>query len=161
ARRRRLALRPMLIAQAIATALIVVEALVEGWLGGWPVIAILIALLFLSAYVCNCRLADTRPGPERTGEFYLVIALGGLIGGTFNALIAPSLFPDVIEYPLVLVLAMALRPTTTPGHARDILVPLGIGVLAAVVMVLSFLTPVTMALSFLTPVAVAPVLSII
>lgn len=152
ARRRRLPLEPVLITQTLATSLIVVEALVEGWFGGWPVIAILIALLFLSAYVCNCRLADSRPGPERTGEFYLVIALGGLIGGTFNALIAPTIFPDVIEYPLVLVLAMALRPSTTPGHARDVVIPLGVGVLASLAMVLSFFTAMPQ---------VAPVLSIV
>src|SRR5262249_40210266 len=103
ARRRRLPLRPVLIAQTIATALVVVTALIEGEFGGWPVIAILIALLFLCAYVCNCRLADSRPGPSRTGEFYIMVALGGFIGGAFNALIAPSIFPDVIEYPLVLV----------------------------------------------------------
>jgi hypothetical protein len=152
ARHRRLPLRPMLIAQTIATALIVVEALIEGEFGGWPIIAILIALLFLSAYVCNCRLADSRPGPDRTGEFYLVIALGGLLGGTFNALIAPNIFPDVIEFPLALVLAMALRPSTTPPHARDILTPLSIGVLGAVAMALSFFTAMPQ---------VAPVLSLV
>lgn len=153
ARRRRLRLGPVLLAQTAAISLIVVEALVEGELGGWPVIAILIALLFFSAYVCNCRLADSRPGPERTGEFYLVIALGGLIGGSFNALIAPNIFPDVIEYPLVLVLAMALRPG---GGARinlgDIAIPLMIAIIAAAAMVLGFGTGVP---------AVAPVLSIV
>ncbi|HXP74046.1 MAG TPA: fused MFS/spermidine synthase [Stellaceae bacterium] len=153
ARRRWLPLRPALIAQTIATALIVVEALVEGEFGGWPVILILIAVLFLSAYVCNCRLADGRPGPERTGEYYLVIALGGLIGGTFNALIAPTVFPDVVEYPLVLVLAMALRPAgNEPVHARDVVIPLGVGAIAAVSMLLSFVNHMP---------AVAPVLSLI
>ncbi len=141
ARRRSLPLRPVLIAQTIGTALIVMERLIEGWpLGGELMILVLIALLFLTAYICNCRLADSRPGPERTGEFYLTIALGGLMGGTFNALIAPNLFSDVIEYPLVLVLALALRPRTAPLHPRDVVIPLGIGIIAAVVMSLNFIT---------------------
>ena len=153
ARRRWLPLRPALIAQTVATALVVVEALVEGEFGGWPVILILIVLLFLSAYVCNCRLADSRPGPQRTGEYYLVIALGGLIGGTFNALVAPTIFPDVVEYPLVLVLAMALRPADSePVHVRDVVIPLSIGAIAALSMLLSFVNHMP---------AVAPVLSLI
>jgi len=153
ARRRWLPLWPVLIAQTIATALIVLEALVEGEFGGWPVILILIVLLFLCAYVCNCRLADSRPGPERTVEYYLIIALGGLIGGTFNALIAPNVFPDVIEYPLVLVIAMALRPAGgEPVHVRDVVIPAGIGAIAAVAMLLSFVGRMP---------AVAPVLSLI
>jgi hypothetical protein len=153
ARRRWLPLRPVLWAQTVATALVVVEALIEGWLGGWPVIAILIALLFLSAYAGNCRLADSRPGPERSGEYYLVIALGGLIGGTFNALVAPTLFPDVIEYPLALVLAVALRPAGGESvRARDIAVPLLIGGIAAVAMLLGFVKDMP---------GMAPVLSLI
>ncbi|MGH7123699.1 MAG: fused MFS/spermidine synthase, partial [Stellaceae bacterium] len=141
ARRRRLPVRPMLIAQTIATALIVMEPLIEaGAFGGLLMILVLIALLFLCTYVCNCRLADCRPGPARTGEFYLMIALGGLIGGTFNALIAPNVFRDVIEYPLALVLAMALRPSDAPMHLRDFVIPLGIGAIAALAMLLSFFT---------------------
>jgi len=158
--RRWLPLRPVLWVQTIATALIVVEALIEGWLGGWPVIAILIALLFLTAYVCNCRLADSRPGPERTGEYYLVIALGGLIGGTFNALIAPSIFPDVVEYPLVLVLAMALRPAGgKPVRTRDIAIPLAVGVILAVTLMLSLrrdMPPVAPVLSLIFAIVLFP-----
>jgi hypothetical protein len=160
ARRRRLPLRPVLWAQTIATALIVVEALIEGWLGGWPVILILIALLFLSAYVCNCRLADSRPGPTRTGEYYLVIALGGLIGGSFNALVAPTVFPDVVEYPLVLVLALALRPAGGERmRGRDIAIPLGVGAIFAVTMLISFvrdLPPLAPVLSLIFAIVLFP-----
>jgi hypothetical protein len=151
ARRRWLPERTALILQSVALAPVVINAFAEQGMSGewamilaltgeWPKILALVALLFLSAYVCNCRLADGRPGPERTTEFYLVIALGGLIGGTFNALIAPTLFSDVIEYPLILVLAMALRPAGgKPIRVRDVAIPLGIGVIAAVAMRLSLL----------------------
>lgn len=140
ARRRWLPLRPVLWAQTVATALVVIETWIRVWTGGWPVILVLIVVLFLSAYVCNCRLADSRPGPGRTGEYYLVIALGGLIGGGFNALVAPAVFPDVIEYPLALVLAIALRPAgRVPMRARDVAFPLAVGAVCTATLLVTFL----------------------
>ena len=40
----------------------------------------------------------------------LVGALGGVLGGAFNALLVPLIFNSVIEYPLLLVAALLLRP---------------------------------------------------
>ena len=39
------------------------------------------------------------------------MSFGGVLGGLFNALLAPLLFTSVIEYPLVLVLACLLLET--------------------------------------------------
>ena len=41
---------------------------------------------------------------------FLDAAPGGVVGGAFNAFIAPVIFNSVIEYPLVLVLAAFARP---------------------------------------------------
>jgi SAM-dependent methyltransferase len=38
------------------------------------------------------------------------MSLGGVIGGAFNAFVAPAVFDDVWEYPLVLVAAALVRP---------------------------------------------------
>src|SRR5262249_34474853 len=46
---------------------------------------------------------------EQLTEFYLWVALGGVLGGLFNAVLAPLIFPALIEYPLVLVAACLLR----------------------------------------------------
>ena len=43
-------------------------------------------------------------------------ALGGALGGAFNALAAPLLFDSIVEYPLAIALACWLRPA--PGEAR-------------------------------------------
>ena len=43
-------------------------------------------------------------------EFYLIMSLGGVLGGAFNALLVPVLFTSVIEYPLLLVAILAIRP---------------------------------------------------
>src|SRR5262249_44118771 len=60
--------------------------------------------------VCHGQLAAERPGVAHLTEFYLWLAVGGVLGGLFNALVAPLIFPAVVEYPLILVLACILRP---------------------------------------------------
>ena len=65
---------------------------------------------FLTALVCHQALAIRRPPPERLTEFYLLMSLGGVIGGAFNAFLAPVVFSNVIEYPAVLLAAGLARP---------------------------------------------------
>ena len=60
--------------------------------------------------VCHGELARDRPAPERLTEFFLWMSVGGALGGLFNALVAPLVFPDVVEYPLALWLACLLLP---------------------------------------------------
>jgi hypothetical protein len=67
-------------------------------------------VFFITALVCHGELAATKPPAARLTEFYLCIAVGGLLGGVFNALIAPAVFESVLEYPVTLLLASALRP---------------------------------------------------
>ena len=65
---------------------------------------------FFTALMCHQRMAERRPAPGRLTEFYLLLSLGGVLGGVFNALIAPVVFDMVWEYPLVLVAVGLLRP---------------------------------------------------
>lgn len=76
----------------------------------WFLIFFHLAFLFVASTVCHGQLADDRPGASRLAEFYLLIALGGALGGLFNAIVAPLVFTSVVEYPLVIVLASYLRP---------------------------------------------------
>ena len=69
-----------------------------------------LAAFFLTALMCHQRLVARRPDPGRLTEFYLCLSLGGVVGGGFNAFVAPVVFPDVWEYPLVLLLACLARP---------------------------------------------------
>lgn len=87
--------------------------------GSWEVrIAFHLAAFAATALVCHGSLAVSRPNPERLTEFYLWLALGGALGGWFNALLSPLIFGTVIEYPLALVLACLLRPGAWPDPAR-------------------------------------------
>ena len=62
------------------------------------------------ALVCHLRLAEDRPPPARLTGFYLCTSLGGVLGGLFNAMVAPLLFDRLLELPLMLVAACFLRP---------------------------------------------------
>ncbi len=82
-------------------------------------------VFFVTALVCHGELAATKPPAARLTEFYLCIAVGGLLGGVFNALIAPVVFDSVLEYSLTLLAACAVRPwssnRSSPRHiGRDV-----------------------------------------
>jgi predicted O-methyltransferase YrrM len=68
---------------------------------------------FFSALVCHQRLFESRPSPSHLTEFYVLVSLGGVLGGMFNVLLAPQLFASVAEFPLVLALATLARPGFT------------------------------------------------
>ena len=72
-----------------------------------------LCFLFVAAMVCHNRLASDRPDVTRLAEFYLCVAIGGMLGGLFNTLIAPVVFNTLVEYPLVIVLACLVRRTDT------------------------------------------------
>ncbi|MFI4973210.1 MAG: spermidine synthase [Caulobacterales bacterium] len=97
-----------------------------------PLFGLHLAAFFVTALLCHQEIARTRPDAAHLTEFYLIVSLGGALGGIFNALIAPLLFARIIEYPLVLVLACALRPGPLPnlkdwrGAGGDLLAPAAI-----------------------------------
>lgn len=101
------------------------------------VIPLHLAAFTAIAITCHSDLADDRPGPARLTEFYFWIAVGGMLGGTFNALLAPVIFNGIVEYPLVLVAACLLRSVKGPAEGRkfsvaDVAIPLAIGTAVAV-----------------------------
>lgn len=109
--------------------------------GPW-VIPLHLLTFFVTAMVCHGELAQSRPPTANLTEFYLWIAVGGVLGGLFNAVVAPLAFKKVVEYPLAIVLACLLRPGRNDDqrHSRllDFGLPLALGlVLFAVVQVFS------------------------
>jgi spermidine synthase len=99
-----------------------------------------LAAFTMAALVCHGRLAADRPAPVHLTEFYFWIAFGGMLGGVFNTLAAPLLFSRIIEYPLVLVLALAARQgrrqeAGSVWSLNDLFVPIGVGALSAGFMV--------------------------
>lgn len=64
----------------------------------------------LIAWACHGEIARTKPSAKYLTQFYLWIALGGALGGSFNALVAPVLFKTGREYEIVLMLSLILLP---------------------------------------------------
>jgi spermidine synthase len=104
----------------------------------WKIVEVTVlvnlGMFFLLALICHGQLARLRPPVGRLTEFYFFLSLGGVLGGFFNAVVAPLAFNGIYEYPLALVLAVCLCPGERGGGRRalaaDILLPLA--VLAAV-----------------------------
>lgn len=66
---------------------------------------------FLSAcLVAHRTLYEQRPDARNLTEFYLWMSFGGVLGGLFAALIAPKIFSEVFEYPLLVAASIACRP---------------------------------------------------
>ncbi len=76
----------------------------------WLLILLHLFGFFVAAMVLHGELAKDRPPARNLTEFYLWVSVGGVLGGVFNALIAPVAFDTVVEYPLVLVLACLFVP---------------------------------------------------
>ncbi|MCL4766040.1 MAG: fused MFS/spermidine synthase [Hyphomicrobiaceae bacterium] len=107
------ALIPMrvLLAVHLAAVIVALLQLAQTKHDGWFVSSATGVTVFLtSALVAHRTLYDLRPAPRYLTEFYLWLSLGGVLGGLFAALIAPRLFSEVFEYPLLLALTMACRP---------------------------------------------------
>jgi hypothetical protein len=78
------------------------------------IIALHLTTLFVAAMVCHGELAADRPPPALLTEFFLWMSLGGMLGGAFNALIAPVVFNTVAEYYVALFAACLLMPLDVP-----------------------------------------------
>jgi hypothetical protein len=64
--------------------------------------------LFVCCMVCHGELARLKPDPRYLTLFYLMVSIGGAIGGVFVGLIAPNVFNGYYELPLALIFCAAL-----------------------------------------------------
>jgi hypothetical protein len=82
-----------------------------------------IVTFFAVALMCHYELARDRPSPQYLTEFFLLMSVGGMLGGVFNSLIAPMVFVHAYEYKLVLVIACLLVPRLVDEKAEQELGP--------------------------------------
>jgi SAM-dependent methyltransferase len=69
-----------------------------------------LSLLFVVAVALHGELYRQRPPADRLTGFYLTMSLGGVLGGAFCALVAPTVFDWAYEHPLLILAAAALLP---------------------------------------------------
>ena len=102
-------------------------------------------VFFVIALRFHGRLAATRPAPEFLTIFYICMSVGGVLGGIFNALIAPIIFDGIAEYFLILTisgLAAAGEWGTRKSMVGDLLFAVAtFAVLTLVIVVLRRLLP--------------------
>ena len=96
--------------------------------------------LFICCMVCHGELARLKPHPSRLTSFYVMIALGGALGGVFVALIAPRVFSGFYELPVglaacgfVVLAVLRADPESGLGGSWKRPVPLAAALLAVAV----------------------------
>lgn len=95
----------------VCLAVIVISLLGSTWLFSWPGVAFYLAVFTLVALACHSRLASLRPlddGRQLT-SFYLMMSVGGALGGVLNAFIFPVVFNRLIEFPLALLASFMIH----------------------------------------------------
>lgn len=99
----------------------------------WISFTILIVGFFITALLAHRRLYDSRPAESHLTIFYFTMSVGGALGGVFNSIIAPSIFSDVYEGPLIIAVSslLLLRKMRMP-NSREVFV----GLIAAILAVL-------------------------
>lgn len=73
-----------------------------------------LAAMTSAALLAHATLYADRPPVQRLTTFYLLLSVGGAIGGMFVALAAPAWFDAIYEYPLLLAAVLLLRPSWNP-----------------------------------------------
>jgi hypothetical protein len=63
-------------------------------------IPMLCGALFIACMICHGELAKRKPHPRYLTLFFLMVSVGGAIGGLFVALLAPHIFPNYWEMPI-------------------------------------------------------------
>lgn len=71
-------------------------------LGVVGVAGALFFMLALVAYACHAHLAADRPEAEHLTYFYVLVSVGGALGGLLNGMVAPVVFSGPFEFELVL-----------------------------------------------------------
>ncbi len=108
----------------------------------WVALGTHLTTFFAIAWFCHARLAESRPAAGSLTVFYLAMSFGGVLGGLFASLLAPSIFAFVAEYVLLLIAVLLLRPEFLKLGMRRIAIALGVGALAiAVVYTVGLVNP--------------------
>lgn len=69
-----------------------------------------LSLLFVVAVSLHNAMYRARPEAAQLTSFYLMMSLGGVIGGFFCAIVAPLIFDWTWEHPILILLAALLLP---------------------------------------------------
>jgi spermidine synthase len=76
----------------------------------WQNILVNLLSFFILTLLCHGQLFLSRPKPQLVTLFYFCLALGGVLAGVFNGILAPHWFNQVYEYPIAILLSLWALP---------------------------------------------------
>jgi hypothetical protein len=112
--------RPSIVHQVIVLVmpvviLLLVFIIISDFANIWIKFALHLTTLFIVCMMCHGELARSRPTTHYLTAYYLCMSLGGVLGGLFNALVAPVVFNSIVEYPLAIALSCVFMPLLGSG----------------------------------------------
>lgn len=99
--------RPLFLA-ALPFAFFGLDRIMDEGMAVPAMIALISAALFVICMVCHGELVRRKPHPRHLTLFYLMLSLGGALGGMFVGLFAPAAFSAYFEFPIGLFLCALL-----------------------------------------------------
>jgi hypothetical protein len=88
---------------------------------GLPFYALLglnLILFAVSVTICNRELYKRRPAVSDLTQFYFFMSLGGVIGGALASLVAPLIFEQLVEFPILVLAVLLCRSDVLAWLAR-------------------------------------------
>jgi len=104
------ALRRPLVVSVIASMILILAGNSKNFAPVLPMILVQLFVLALTGLMGHGMLAKDRPHAGRLTEFYLIMSVGGALGGLFNGVVSPLIFDASYEYHIVLLCALSLLP---------------------------------------------------
>ena len=102
-------------------------------IGEWPVslsVGLNLLAFFVVCMACHGELALQKPNPRHLTSYYLMLSVGGFLGGFFVGVIAPYFFNSNYEFAVGLVLSAAVVLTALIGPAEGLVrswrIPVGV-----------------------------------
>ncbi|HKI54338.1 MAG TPA: fused MFS/spermidine synthase [Anaerolineales bacterium] len=83
----------------------------------WQILAYC-SLLFAACMLCHGELYRLRPEADHLTTFYLMVSIGGAMGGLFVSLVAPLIFNGYWEFFVGLAMAIAIVLTVLRGNSN-------------------------------------------
>lgn len=93
---------------ALPLAFLALDRVLDGGMGVPLLITLLSVSLFVFCMVCHGELVRRRPPVRHLTLFYLMLSVGGALGGVLVGLVAPAVFTAYFELPIGLFLCAAL-----------------------------------------------------
>lgn len=132
--------RPMVIA-IIAATILVLASEAQAYAPLKALVAVQLLVLGVVGLMGHGMLSADRPSASHLTEFYLIMSIGGALGGLFNGIVAPLVFETTLEYQIALMCAIALLPwkriremTDSKLRKKAMLTRIGIPLLSLVYM---------------------------